>query len=594
MGQIFNPTFGFIPVRKTKSGKIYSTDFGDVGPRVAAAWNPSLSNGVLGALFGNRKTVLRGGFGIIYDRTNQVSNFLASDLSVGFSQALSAALPLCNGSGTPAAGCNPASNNFALSSFRVGQDGTIALPVAGPLTSPIILPSFPNPGFELLAITNDPNHKEGRNYTADFTVQRDLGHDMILEVGYIGRFARHLPSDTDLETPDIFFKDSQSGQTFAQAFDATANAVRTGKGSLDQAWWDNQLFPGAGSFLVNGLGLGTSFANTDPATVFLIIDFLKGLGLVPGPQFSNRQTEVVNTLRNDFGVSNYNAGFVTLHKRTSHGLQFDLNYTFSKSLGNSPGINQNGVAGIDPFNRSLEYGPSSFNRTHIFNGTFDYELPFGAGHLLGSSNAAVNKIIAGWYTTAIVSIASGLPNFVYSGGGNYGSLNSDSLGLPETAGVSTGVNRGVAGSNGVGTLGNPANCTTDPNGVKFDCGTGINFFADPATASTSFGPILLSNFAQGHTGLGKVLNGFSYWNADMRLGKETAITERVKMDISLDALNVFNNVNFLTPGPESSNGLLSGMDITNPANFGVVSASRILSGHNSSARYLQLGLRFTF
>ena len=121
-----------------------------------------------------------------------------------------------------------------------------------------------------------------------------------------------------------------------------------------------------------------------------------------------------------------------------------------------------------------------------------------------------------------------------------------------------------------------------------------NFFADPATASTSFGPILLSNFAQGHTGLGKVLNGFSYWNADMRLGKETAITERVKMDISLDALNVFNNVNFLTPGPDSSNGLLSGMDITNPANFGVVSASRILSGHNSSARYLQLGLRFTF
>lgn len=590
-GQIFNPTQGWIPQRLTKSGKIYNTDYGDVGPRVSAAWNPSLSNGLLGALFGNKKTVLRGGFGIIYDRTNLVSNFLATDLSVGFSQALSAALPLCNGSGTPGANCNAASTNAALSSFRVGQDGAVALPVAQKLTSPIILPSWPNPGFELLAVTNDPNHKEGKNYTVDFTVQRDLGHNVLMEVGYIGRFARKLPTDTDLETFDIAFKDSKSGQTFAQAFDATANAVRTGKGSLDQPWFDNLLFPGAGSFLVNA-GLGSFFANTEPSVVIFIIDEFK----LAGSQFSNRQAEELNSLRNDFGVSNYNAGFVTLHKRMSRGLQFDLNYTFSNSLGNSPGVNQNGVAGIDPFNHSLEYGPSAFNRKHIFNGTYDYELPFGAGHFLGSSHAPVNKVIGGWYTAGIVSIVSGLPNFVYSGGGDYGSLNSDSLGLPETAGVSTGVNRGVTGSNGVGTLGNPATCSTDPNGVKFDCGTGINYFANPATASTSFGPILLSSLAQGHTGLGKVLNGFGYWNVDMRLGKETAITERIKLEISLDALNVFNNVNFETPGLETNTAppFLSGEDITNPANFGVVSASRILSGHNSSARYLQLGLRINF
>jgi hypothetical protein len=599
-GQIYNPTLGWIPQRLTKSGKIYGTDFGDVGPRVSAAWNPSFASGLLGALFGGHKTVLRGGFGIIYDRTNLVSNFLATDLSVGFSQALSAALPLCNGSGTPGPNCNPASTNAALSAFRVGEDGAIALPVAQKLTSPIILPSFPNPGFELIAVTNDPDHKEGKNYTVDFTVQRDLGHNMLMEVGYIGRFARNLPEDTDLETPDIFFKDPTSGQTFAQAFDAIANAVRTGTGSLDQPWFNDLLFPGAGSFLVNTIRLGSNFANTDPATVFLVIDELKGLGLISGPQFSNRQTEVANTLRNDFGTSNYNAGFVTLHKRTSHGLEFDLNYTYSKSLGNSPGTNQNGVAGIDPFNHDLEYGPSAFNRKNIFNGTYDYELPFGAGHFLGSSHASVNKIIGGWYTAGIVTIASGLPNFVYSAGGsisgasNYGSINSDFLGLPETAGVSTGVNYGVTGSNGVGTLGNPANCSTDPNGVKFDCGTGINYFANPAAASTSFGPILLTSFAQGHTGLGKVLDGFGYWNVDMRLGKETSLTERIKIEISLDALNVFNNVNFVTPGPEASGGLPSGLDITNPANFGVVSASRILSGHNSSARYLQLGLRFTF
>ena len=134
-----------------------------------------------------------------------------------------------------------------------------------------------------------------------------------------------------------------------------------------------------------------------------------------------------------------------------------------------------------------------------------------------------------------------------------------------------------------------------PNGVKFNCGTGINFFADPSAASTSFRPLLLaSDFASGHGALGTWLNGYGYWNVDMRLGKQTSITERIKMDLSLDALNVFNNVNFLTPGPEASGGLPSGMDTTNPANFGVVSRSHILAGHSSSARYLQLGLRFDF
>jgi len=589
-GQIFNPSLGFIPVRQSKSG-IYNTDYGDVAPRVAAAWNPSASNRVFGRLFGDKKTVIRGGFGIVYDRSNQVVNFLASDLSGGFSQGLAAALPLCNASGTPGANCNPASSNFALKAFRVGQDGNIVLPTVNPLTSPIVFPSFPAAGFETIAVTNDPNHKEGRNYVVDFSIQRELGKDFLVEAGFIGRYARHLPTAIDLNTIDINLTDPASKQTFAQAFDATAAAVRTGTGSLDQPFWTNMLGAGAGSFMVNGVGIGPNFQNGDVATVSLVIDQLIGLGLFPGKQFNNRQAEVANALNNDLGISNYNAGFLTVRKRTSYGFTFDLNYTFSKSLANTLSANQNNIATLDPFDTSLQYGPFGFNRTHILNATYDYQLPFGGSHRLRSSSSIVDKLIGGWYNSGVVVIGSGVPTFVTSGA-NDGSLLGDTLGLFATSSVSTGVNHGVNGAStagGVAFNGNPTNCKTDKNGVKFNCGTGINFFADPAAAAKAFRPSLLaSDFAPGSNGMGTWLNGFGYWNMDMRLGKETSITERVKLDLSLDALNVFNHANLATPTSTS------GLNITNPANFGVVNAVQTLAGHSSSSRYLSIGARFTF
>ena len=49
-GQIFNPTFGFVPINSAHRG-VFNVDYGDVAPRVAFAWTPSFHSGLANSLF---------------------------------------------------------------------------------------------------------------------------------------------------------------------------------------------------------------------------------------------------------------------------------------------------------------------------------------------------------------------------------------------------------------------------------------------------------------------------------------------------------------------------------------------------------------
>ena len=88
-----------------------------MAPRVSAAWNPAFHNGLFGHLFGDRKTVLRGGYGIAYDRVNTVQSVIIPMLGVGFAQTINLKQPSCLASGTPGANCNIAAG-AAGSVFR--------------------------------------------------------------------------------------------------------------------------------------------------------------------------------------------------------------------------------------------------------------------------------------------------------------------------------------------------------------------------------------------------------------------------------------------------------------------------------------------
>src|SRR5262249_9469533 len=121
-GDVFNPTLSYIPIKDSGRSDVFNVDYGNVAPRVSAAWNPTFRDGLLGKIMGDRKTVIRGGYGISYDRINTVQSVIIPMLGVGFAQTINVQSPLCNFNGTTVSGCNPApgvgtGGNPGLASF---------------------------------------------------------------------------------------------------------------------------------------------------------------------------------------------------------------------------------------------------------------------------------------------------------------------------------------------------------------------------------------------------------------------------------------------------------------------------------------------
>ena len=547
-GDIFNPDIAYIPVKELGGRGVFKTNRKNFSPRFSVAWQPSFKDGLLGRFLGERRTVVRGGYSLLYDRFNTVSSVVVPMLGVGFAQTLNVTGPK-NAAGQP---------------FRAGIDGDIPVPVNTAVTSPVV-PA--KPFGELLSFTVDPNVKDPYNHAVDFTIQRELPGRMLLEVGYVGRFARNLYQNVNLNSAPYFHKDKASGQTFAQAFDAVASALRPGGSGTasPQPWFENQLFTGATAFLVSNfrgdfiVGNLNNMWNTG-------IDILPLLGLPTKFGSYNNLQSLDLFIRTSLGRSNYNALIVTLHKRASRGMTFDFNYTLSKSL-DQIGQIQNFVSQFSSsFDGDIDYAPSDFDRTHTVNANFVYDLPFGSGRHFSTGNW-VDRVIGGWYASGIYTASSGVPQTVVQGFQVFGAgaiFGTGTGAIPlKKPDFGNSVHQGVAGSGGVGTTGNPATR-----------GSGVNVFANPEQAYNSFRPINIA--ADGRSGR-SVLRGFSRWNLDLSIGKLTTVKERVKFGITADFFNVFNHVNFNNPF----------LDFTNKAAFGVVTSA-------FGERQIQLGARIEF
>jgi hypothetical protein len=478
-GQIYNPTFGFATVGASHL-PIYNVDYGNVAPRVALAWNPSAKGGFMSRLLGEKKTVLRGGFAMVYDRSNTVQSVEIPMLGVGFDQNIIVQAPLCNATGAGGAGCNASVGNAnpGLSSFRVGVDGALPLPTASAAKSPII----PKPGDEILSFQVDPNAKTGRSYNIDFSIQRELPGSMILEVAYVGRFSRDLPQAVNLNSVPYMFKDSASGQTFAQAYDLVANALRSGQAAPVEPWFENQ-FPGlakannAATATAYIVGKNSSFfTQGNVGSLFLNLDtYRRNLGL----QAYDSDQAQVEFIRTYIGYANYHSALVTLTKRMSHGFTVSGNYTFSKAL--DDGLSNQNNAGFysNSFNPSVQYGPSGYDRRSVLNAYYQYDLPTGKGHRLSTGNF-VDRIIGGWYTSGIFTGWTGAPLKVAEGsqvwGGGTTAIGATDYMIPTTSAIpGTGVNHSTSGicTNAI------ANTAV---GTSANTGSGLDMFANPAAA----------------------------------------------------------------------------------------------------------------
>src|SRR5581483_3177483 len=102
----------------------------------------------------------------------------------------------------------------------------------------------------------------------------------------------------------------------------------------------------------------------------------------------------------------YHAMQVTLRRQLTHGVQFDVNYTFSKSIDLASDAERVGPASItsslnnviiNAWSPKQERAVSSYDLRHQLNANWIVQLPFGRGKAIaGNANRVLDAIIGGW------------------------------------------------------------------------------------------------------------------------------------------------------------------------------------------------------
>ena len=565
-GQIFNPEFAWSTIERTGRKHIYDPDYNNFGPRVAAAWNPSMDNW----FFGDRKTVLRGGYSLSFDRLTGVNLVMGAPITVGFGRTFQCIGPSITGTCT---GADP------TNAFRIGVDGdTVDLSITD-MSDPV---QVGIPFGANIATQYDINFEMGEHHRFDFTIQRELPGNMILEVGYASRLGRNLQARTDLNSVPLMFTDQATGQTLAEAFDAVAAELRGGVSASSvtaQPLFEN-LLGGATTCAADpdcsGKGSWTALLASKRRTNFIRGELSDAMtfGLdrdifnnIFGATAMNSLQVSRNRVIIDGHRSNYHAGFVTLRKRFSEGLTFNVNYTWSKSLDQLGRNQQSSNTNSSAFNRDFHYGPSLWDRTHALNAHWFYELPMGAGRAIAPESNVLEKIVGGWYVSGIHTANSGLPLCVSHENGIFGggrfSENTCAL-RTSSASFNTGVHRGVTPSGG---------------------SANVNLFADPDAVLASLRRVNLAT--DGRSGRGAV-RGLPRWNLDLSLGKKTIVTEDVNVVFTVDFLNIVNHMEFNDPSITGG----SSLRLRSPSNFGRLTSQ--FGGILRGPRRIQFGLRLEF
>ncbi|HEV2386999.1 MAG TPA: carboxypeptidase-like regulatory domain-containing protein [Candidatus Acidoferrales bacterium] len=563
------PSFSFAPIGSVPGfTRPLNTYWGSLGPRVAVAWQPKYSN----RIFGNHQTVVRVGYSILWNRTNAVGLVLTPLLGDGLAQIIGCNAPVINGT------CSGATTD-ATSAFRVGIDGK-SLPLPTPTGGFPLTPTSPISslnGFNL-----DPKWTPAWSHNVTFDIQRTAFHNWMLDVGYIGRFSRNLERGASIGASDMFATDPKSGQSLAQAFDSVSQQIRGGTkpanvtpqpyfedmgGACTNAQKVPGTMPGQPGYVTctNLAATDTSDLSNGNLARFMIFKFDRVANTSLDPlQFRN------NFFNFGGGWANYNAGFVTIRKAFSQGLEVGFNYTYSHALGTNT-IGQQYINYTDgtPFRPGTAYTSSGYDRRHVFNANFYYQLPFGKGAHFSTGNSFTDRIVGGWYVSGIWSWQSGLPRCI-GADGTYGDFNGHTCAVAASPLYGqNGRHNNIVG----GALANGTRVAT--NGNVANGGSGINLFANPVAVYASLTRPLLSQDLRPYQ---DDVAGFPLWNMDFSIGKNVAATERFKVLFTADLFNAFNH--FVPSNPS--------LDLNSPHSFGVV------TDQQNTPRQIQMGLRFEF
>jgi hypothetical protein len=335
----------------------------------------------------NDRLVIRGGAGIFYNRVQ--GNFqydatlrAAPNGNVGSSIGPGTAIP---------GAFKPDGSQYTfndLGGLTLSNMGIVTLPNGQKV--PVNPLKLANGGAQI--ISPDPNsNKFPTTYNASLSIATRLPGQMVLETAYVGTFGRHLAARLPINVVPLgaMLKGGipgDPGSTISYLVDPNCD-----RGEVSS---DGKTVLRAGNCQVGQItGVKADLSNP------LNRAALDGGAINkfrPFPDLAGVRYQEYT------GTSNYHSLQMTLSRQAGKNLQFFATYTFSKVLGTRGGE----FADLDPLDvRGRSYGILDYDRTHIFNLSYNYNLP----NLSPTKNFIGRGLLNSWQISGITTFSSGTP-----------------------------------------------------------------------------------------------------------------------------------------------------------------------------------------
>ncbi|HTV07745.1 MAG TPA: carboxypeptidase-like regulatory domain-containing protein [Candidatus Aquilonibacter sp.] len=373
----------------TNSGKAY-TRFSEFGPRIGFAWAPDL-----GRISGSPgKFSIRGGFGIYYDRTEEESSLQTLEstpfgitssgaTTIGVPQFANPFADVNNGYG---ANCYPGGTDPSTGGPCVQGQTSVSnpFPYVFPVKGQAVDPSAWNPIYYLS--TYDSTFRAPYAENIQLSVEREFPSRIVARLTYVGSMAHHNQITYEGNpTTAAGHAACAAGNEYSPVLGASVNCVTNA--NYEALYWPNNT------------AYGSIYAPTG-------YPGFTGIGEV-GSESS----------------SNYNGLQASVTKATTHGLTFQLSYTFSHALDNGSSFENSGfggsVRGYNQYDQALNYGNSAYDARQRLVFSPVYISPILHGH---STFSPINLALSGWELSGITTLATGFPYDISYGGAGSRSL----------------------------------------------------------------------------------------------------------------------------------------------------------------------------
>jgi hypothetical protein len=454
------------------------------GPRVGAAWSPKFLNHL----------TIRSGFGLYYDR-GELFTYFSPGAGRGFSgpfgvtEQLPFTVPI-----NPPVG-SKLSNPFGPTAPGTPGDPTV-LARQLPNMSQILAGAAP-----YIFGGYDAHNTLPYTMNWSFDLQYQPSNSWVFTLGYVGNHGANQVLPIPFNQPGIATASNPiHGQTSSYGFNIVpAENIATYEGG-----------------------------NTDLRVPYL--------------GYSSN-----SVLYKNIGYSNYHSLQASLKKSFSHNFTGSVSYTWSHALDVQSNLGLF-FDGNNPLESSQSYASSTFDRTHVFNMTYSYQIPG-----VGAKSGLLASLVNGWTLNGIIGLQSGQPYNLYDFSGAVAGLYDSTiiniadpiLGFTPGVPISQILLQGTIGASALhpiidtskiylptvapGTFGVPA-CATATNGSQV-CDTYESLFS--ATGRNTF-------------------RGPFQTRVDVSLAKNTRVREHDELQLRFDVFNVLNHPDFDVPANGTS------------------------------------------